>query len=42
MSLIKGHQTEILKGNFVIRVASIELANSISEMSVWASFEISD
>ena len=40
--ILQGHQTKILKGNFVIRVASIELANSISEMSVWASFKISD
>ena len=39
---LQGHETAELQDNFKIPVASIELANSINEMSVWASFVISN
>ncbi len=40
--ILQGHQSRYRQGNFDIQIASLELANSISTMNLWASFEISD
>ena len=40
--ILQGHESRHLQGNFDIEVASLELANSISTMNLWASFKISE
>ena len=40
--ILQGHESRHLQGNFDIQVVSLELANSIRTMNLWASFKISD